>query len=121
MGQLLFKKCFWDAIRAGTKRTTLRRWASPRVKPGARAFAPGVGWLQIGAVDAVELAALGDADARADGFGSLAEMIDALAAIYPDHARDGKRWFRVAFEWEAGSLPPQAPATSEARERERFP
>ena len=122
MGQLLFKKCFWDAIRAGTKRTTLRRWASPRVKPGERAFAPGVGWLRVGAVDAVELDALGESDARADGFASLAEMLAALAALYPDHAVDGKRWFRVQFAWEAEHAstrptPPNGGATRASRRK----
>ena len=120
MGQLLFKKCFWDAIRAGTKRTTLRRWASPRVKRGERAFAPGLGWLRIGAVDAVELDALGESDARADGFASLAEMLAALAALYPDHGADGKRWFRVQFAWEAEHAgtrpnPPNGGATKATR------
>lgn len=103
MGQLLFKKCFWDAIRAGTKRTTLRRWNRARVKANHRAFAPGVGWLRVGNVEPVELQALGDADARADGFDSISEMMDALIALYPDHEKDGKRWFRVEFACEAGN------------------
>jgi hypothetical protein len=109
MGQLLFKKCFWEPIRAGTKRTTLRRWTNPRVKPGGRAFAPGVGWLRVATVEPVELSALREPDARSDGFGSLAEMLTALSALYPDHATDGKRWFRVAFsreEEEARRDPP---------------
>ena len=99
MGQLLFKKCFWEPIRNGTKRTTLRRWDRPRVKAGGRAFAPGVGWLRVDRVDVVDLAALGEADARADGFDTLDEMMTALEALYPAHAADGKQWYRVAFEW----------------------
>ncbi len=99
MGQLLFKKCFWEAIRNGKKRTTLRRWDRPRVKAGGRAFTPGVGWLRVDGVDVVELASLGEADAGADGFSSLDEMRAALAVLYPAHATDGKQWFRVAFEW----------------------
>jgi hypothetical protein len=109
MGQLLFKKCFWDAIRAGTKRTTLRRWDRPRAKAGDRAFAPGVGWLRVTAVDVVELDDLADADAIADGFDSRSAMREALDEIYPDHATDGKRWYRVAFEWE-GEATPKRPA-----------
>jgi hypothetical protein len=100
MGQLLFKKCFWDTIRAGTKRTTLRRWDRPRVKAGGRAFALGVGWLSVRAVDVVALDDLGEADARADGFASRDQMRQALDEIYPHHATDGKQWFRVAFEWD---------------------
>jgi len=74
MGQLLFKKCFWDAIRAGSKRTTLRRWQRPRVAAGGRVYAPGVGWLHVTSVAPVELSSLVESDAKADGFGSLADM-----------------------------------------------
>ena len=105
MGQLLFKKCFWDAIRAGTKRTTLRRWDRPRAKAGDRAFAPGVGWLRVTAVDVIELDDLGEADAIADGFESRVAMREALDAIYPDHATDGKQWYRVAFAWDGEATP----------------
>ncbi len=119
MGQLLFKKWFWDKIRAGTKRTTLRRWKSPRVKPGGRAYALGVGWLRVGAVEVVELSALREADARADGLASIKEMTDALAAIYPDQAGDGKRWYRVEFEWEGdGEAPNLKFQTPDRRQEE---
>src|SRR3954452_23465468 len=75
MGQLLFKKCFWKAVRGGTKRTTVRRWATRRLKPGQRAFSPGIGWLTIDAFDVlIDLDHLTDADARADGFDTAAEM-----------------------------------------------
>jgi hypothetical protein len=100
MAQLLFKKYFWEPIRAGTKRTTLRRWTSPRVKTGGRAFAPGVGWLRVDRVEPVELNVLKDDDARGDGFASMAEMRAALAEIYPDAVGDGKQWFRVEFSCE---------------------
>ena len=97
MGQLLFRKVFWEAIARGSKRTTVRRWNRARLKAGQRAFAPGVGWLDIETVDAVDLASFTDADARADGFESLKEMFAALHEMYPDKARDGKQWFRIAF------------------------
>ena len=97
MGQLFFKKPLQVAIREGRKRTTLRRWDRPRVRVGQEAFAPGVGWLAIERVEPVELDALGDDDALADGFGSLGELRHALAELYPDAAGDGKRWFRVCF------------------------
>jgi len=103
MGQLLFKKCFWNAVRGGTKRTTVRRWATPRLKAGQRAFAPGIGWLTIDAVDVVaDLDHLTDADARADGFDTLAEMKAALRLLYPAQADDGRRWFRIAFTRKVG-------------------
>jgi len=103
MGQLLFKKCFWDAIRDGTKRTTLRRWAAPRVKPGGRAYSPGVGWLAIERVDVVRLDQLTESDAKADGFETLAAMRAMLREIYPNVRRDGRQWFRIAFHPEPPS------------------
>jgi hypothetical protein len=83
MGQLLFKKCFLDAIRAGTKRTTIRRWTNPRLKVGQRAFAPGIGYLGIESVDVIDLARLGEDDAKADGFENLAEMKRMLRSSIP--------------------------------------
>lgn len=97
MGQLFFKKPLQVAIREGRKRTTIRRWDRARLRAGQEAFAPGVGWLAIERVDAIELNGLGEADARADGFTSLRELRHALQDLYPGHATDGKRWFRVAF------------------------
>jgi hypothetical protein len=99
MGLLFFKKPLQTAILAGLKRTTIRRWpeGKPRVKAGRRAFAPGVGWLAILAVEAVEIAALSDADALADGFPSADELRRVLVELYPEQMSDGKAWFRVAF------------------------
>jgi hypothetical protein len=97
MGQLFFKKPLQDAIRAGRKRTTIRRWDRARLRAGQEAFAPGIGWLAIERVEAVDLRALADADAVADGFTSVRELRRVLRELYPDHANDGKHWFRVCF------------------------
>ena len=97
MGQLFFKKPLQVAIREGRKRTTIRRWDRARLRAGQEAFAPGVGWLTIEGVDAIDLSSLGEADARADGFVSLGEMRRTLRDLYPDHASDGKHWFKVSF------------------------
>lgn len=110
MPQLFFKKRFQDAIRAGTKRTTIRRWDRPMVHAGQQAFSPGLGWLLIDAVDAVELDALGDDDADADGFASVAEMKQLLIELYPAHATDQKRWFRVRFHLHATHDAPRQPS-----------
>jgi hypothetical protein len=110
MGQLFFKKHFQDAIRAGRKQTTIRRWDRPMVRSGERAFSPGLGWLSIGAVEVVELEKLGDADAQADGFETTAALRDVLFAFYPQHASDGKKWFRISFRLEQQIVTPaQAP------------
>jgi len=94
---LLFKKEFASAIRSGRKTTTLRRWDHPRVGVGKRAFAPGIGWLFIEAVDPVELNTLNARDAMSDGFASKALMMARLKSLYPPDVDDGKHWYRVQF------------------------
>ena len=100
MSQLHFKKVFWPLIRSGTKRTTIRRWSTPRVKPNSRSYCPGLGWLLIDSVEPISLKRLTRADARADGFPTLASLHKTLAELYPDQAGDGRRWFRVTFRPE---------------------
>jgi hypothetical protein len=75
------------------------------VRSGERAFSPGLGWLTIGAVEVVELEKLGDADAQADGFDTIAALREVLLEFYPNHAIDGKRWFRVGFALVQGESP----------------
>ena len=106
-GQLFFKKPLQDAIREGRKSTTIRRWnpARPGMRAGEVAYAPGVGWLAIEAVEPVDLDRLGEDDARADGFESLAALRQLLLALYPDHAADGKDWFRVRFRLRTAEAP----------------
>ena len=100
MGQLFFKKPLQQAIRDGRKRTTIRRWKAgkPGMRAGQRVYSPGLGWLTIDGVEPVELESLVDADARADGFDTAAGLRDVLLSLYPHHAADGKRWFRVSFQ-----------------------
>ena len=102
MGQLFFKKPLQTAIREGRKRTTIRRWPAerPALRAGQRVFSPGLGWLSIEAVDAVDLEALGDDDARADGFDTAAALRQVLLSLYPRQGDDGKHWFRVRFDIE---------------------
>jgi len=108
MGQLFFKKPFQEAIRAGRKSTTIRRWDKPALKAGERAFSPGLGWLTIEAVDRVELERLSKTDAAADGFGTAKEMRKLLMSLYPSHKTDGKRWFRVRFALQEPVTKPPA-------------
>jgi hypothetical protein len=105
MSLLLFKKCFLEAIRAGQKRSTIRRWRTPRVRAGGRAFSPGLGWVNIENVDVVSLRELNDWDARVDGFASAMQMRRELKKIYPHSKSDGKRWFRVRFKFVDGTCP----------------
>ena len=103
MSQLFFKKPLQVAIREGRKRTTIRRWpaARPGLRAGQRVFSPGLGWLNIDAVEPVEIDTLGDDDARADGFETSAGLRRVLLELYPDHTGDGKAWFRVRFSVDA--------------------
>jgi hypothetical protein len=122
MGQLFFKKPLQDAIRQGRKRTTIRRWraGAPGLRAGQRVFSPGLGWLTIEGVEPVDLDALGDTDARADGFDTAAGLREVLLALYPAHAADGKRWFRVAFQVATLSTPARkAPLEKKPRPRRR--
>jgi hypothetical protein len=97
MGQLLFKKCFWQPIRDGSKRTTIRRWLRPRLKAAQRAFAPGVGWLVIDSIEPITLNSLTAAHARADGFKSVRELRQTLRELYPDRRTDNRTWFLISF------------------------
>jgi hypothetical protein len=113
MPQILFKKQFLDAIRRGEKTTTLRRWKTCRIKAGARARAPGIGWLNILSCEKIDLKDLTEADAIADGFASLKDLLKTLAQIYPNCASDGRHWFRVVFSKEG----PKATPAQDARNR----
>ena len=99
MGQLFFKKALQAAIREGRKRTTIRRWpaARPAMREGQRVFSPGLGWLRVDSIERVDIDALGDDDARSDGFDTAVALRQVLLSLYPLHAEDGKQWFRVRF------------------------
>jgi len=118
MGQLFFKKALQDAIRLGRKHTTIRRWSRPMVRVGKDAFSPGLGWLKIRAVEMVDLALLNDQDAIADGFPKIADLRKALREFYPDHASDGKMWFRVSFRLSARKVRRRAKSNSRHQTKE---
>jgi len=101
---LQFKKTFKPAILEGRKTTTLRRWRSCKWRPGDRVTTPGVGALVLESVDQVQWDMLTDADARADGFASLAELAATIRRIYPKLDGDGKAWFKLKFHCEAVGL-----------------
>lgn len=107
MAQILFKRRFVEAIRRGEKTTTLRRWKSCRVRSGAKVRVLGVGWLKIVSCDEIALGELTAADAQADGFKTLKELMKTLAELYPNHKSDGRKWYRVVFRYDAQS--PQSP------------
>jgi hypothetical protein len=112
MSQLFFKGPLQAAIRAGTKTTTIRRWAKPLLQSGQRAYAPGVGWLEIADVQELSLERLTVEEAKADGFATADMLRKALRAMYPKTRGDGKQWYRVAFN-VAELAPPRRRAADE--------
>jgi hypothetical protein len=94
---LLMKKCYFDAIRGGTKTTTLRYWLRARIRPGSVHRVPGLGRVHVQDVEAVEPASLCELDAQADGFASLQAMWSALEGMYPPTHREGRKLYRVRF------------------------
>jgi hypothetical protein len=94
---LLFKKRFLDAIRAGQKTQTIRLWPYRRMRAGQRSYIPGVGYIEVTAVDEVALEQLTDADAIPDGFPTAAELRAEIARIYADPANADQRAFRIVF------------------------
>ena len=94
---LLMKKRYFGAIRAGRKTTTLRYWLRPHVRAGSIHLVPGLGRIRIEGIEPVEPEALNRADARADGFPSLAALRKALEGLYPPGWRDGRTLYRVRF------------------------
>jgi hypothetical protein len=109
MPQLLFKRQFFDAIREGRKTTTLRRWKSCAISAGDRATTPGLGELKIVDCRRVELEALRETDAKADGFASLSDLHDVLRRLYPNQKGDGKHWYKITFAVVSGSAKPAKP------------
>jgi hypothetical protein len=95
---LLFKKKFLPAIRAGQKTQTIRLWKYRRMRAGQRSYIPGIGPIQIVAVDEVELAQLTDADARPDGFETVGELREEIARLYPEQLAAGYRAYRIRFQ-----------------------
>ncbi|NNM85789.1 MAG: ASCH domain-containing protein [Phycisphaerales bacterium] len=96
---LLLKKHLVDLVKAGKKRQTIRFWSHAIVKPGQVSFTPGLGRMKILSIEELSgLHALDEADAQADGFESLAELLAELKRNYPV-VPPGKRLFRIKFQW----------------------
>jgi len=100
---LLMKRIYFDAIRRGEKTTTLRYWRRPQVRPGAEYTIGGLGRVRIDALTVVSPAELTDAHARADGFENLPALHEALGALYPPAARQGRQLYLVQFTFLDGA------------------
>jgi hypothetical protein len=120
-GVLLLKKHLVRLVREGKKRQTLRFWSRPVVAEGQISFTPGLGKMLITKVEVVQnLDELTDADAQADGFSNLAELLAELRRIYPSLPPAGKKLYRIAFEWPwRGTPSPDGPRDFRPRSTRR--
>lgn len=112
---LLFQKKFLESIRSGEKTQTIRIWPHRKMRVGQRSYIPGVGYIEIMAVDAVELAELELHDALLDGFPSLELLLAEIARLYPAGLSNGEQTFRVRFR--VLSPPEQEIAAAERKAR----
>jgi hypothetical protein len=94
---LLFKKKFLDAIRSGEKTQTIRLWKHRMMRDGQRSYIPGVGYIRIAQVQAVELDELNEQDARRDGFPSADALRNELQELYREKLAEGHQAYRVSF------------------------
>lgn len=94
---LFMKKQYFEAIRSGRKTTTLRLWKRPMVRADSIHTVRGLGRVRVLAVREVELDQLTDADARADGFETLADLTRTLHEYYPSDKRLGRTLYHVRF------------------------
>jgi hypothetical protein len=94
---MLFEQKLWAGLADGTVTVAFRRWRRPRARAGGRHTTP-AGVLAIDAVTEVDPATIGEDDARAAGFPSLAELLRRL-----ERHGDGPV-YRVDFH-HAGSDP----------------
>jgi hypothetical protein len=76
---VLFRQAALEGIRTGAITLAFRRWQRPTVKSGGTLLTA-IGQLEIGKVEAMDLAAISLPDARRAGFGSLADLHAELGA-----------------------------------------
>lgn len=88
---MLFTQRFWAGLEDGSVTVAFRRWKRPTVKAGGTLKSPG-GLLSIDAVDVISEGDLTAQDARAAGFGSVAEV---LAALRPEGTLYRIRFHRI--------------------------
>ena len=76
---MLFRAVLLERIQTGEVTLAFRRWRRPTVKAGGR-LRTAIGELAIESVTPCAAAAITEADARAAGFGSCAELLAELEA-----------------------------------------
>lgn len=94
---LLFQKRFHAGLVDGSVRCTFRRWATPRVKVGGRYRVHPIGVVEVDAVQQTTVRAISEADARASGFASRAELVDYLRQGSPEPLTAATPVFKVSL------------------------
>ena len=74
---MLFTQRFWASISEGSVTVTFRRWKRCQVVAGHR-YRTGGGIIEVETVAVIDPATISEHDAAASGFGSAAEVVDAL-------------------------------------------
>jgi hypothetical protein len=101
---MLFRSEALAGIRAGTVTLAYRWWRQPRVRPGTR-LRTAAGVVEVGAVEAVDPAAVPDVDARRAGYASAADLLADAPGRDRSAGPDGdRRLFRVTLAF-AGADP----------------
>jgi len=96
---LLFRKEFHEPIRAGRKRQTIRFWKRAPVKPGGTLHSPRLGKFHVLDIVAIDPTMLTDADARLDGFESVAELHAKLVELYGSIHPPGRTCYKLTFDF----------------------
>jgi hypothetical protein len=129
MTVLLFQKRFHAGIVDGAVRLTFRLWDKPRVKAGGRYRVHPIGVVEVERVDHVTWGELTDADAKAGGFESRADLLAYLGPVAKSPLTPKSKVFRVAFHHggdgdrvstalETNLTPEDVAAIEKRRERE---
>lgn len=94
---LLFQKRFHAGLTSGAVTLTFRRWAKPHVKPGGRYRCHPIGVLEVDRVEQVKVADIVEADARASGFDTLAELLAYMREASDEPLTPATGVYRVAL------------------------
>ena len=112
---MLIRRSVLEGIRAGRISLAFRRWKRPTVRTGGT-LRTAVGVLQIEALDAVDPAAITDADARAAGYPDRAALmaeLDRAGTLY----RIALRWASEDPRRALAATAPDVRETEAIRER----
>jgi hypothetical protein len=97
---VLFPQRFWAGLEDGSVTVAFRWWRKPAARAGGRQRTPGGGELAIDAVERIEVAAVGEADARAAGYDGRDELLAELERF----RAEGADLYRIRFH-RAGDDP----------------